>query len=87
MLHPNPQRINFDPNKLDKHFAATAEPTAGIVYDETDVPEHIMNLIASLPPDTPEAFDIEPVNLKQFSMKSIAFAMTPQWELTIFPPS
>ena len=62
--HLNPQRINFDPNKLNKHFAATAERTAGIVYDETDAPEHIMNLIASLPPDTPEAFDIEPVNLK-----------------------
>ena len=63
VLHLNPQRINFDPNKLNKHFAATAERTAGIVYNETDAPEHIMNLIASLPPDTPEAFDIEPVNL------------------------
>ena len=42
VLHPNPQRINFDPNMPSKHFAATAECTAGIVFNETDVPEHII---------------------------------------------
>ena len=38
VLHPNPQRIKFDPNKLNKHFSVTVECTAGIVYDETNAP-------------------------------------------------
>ncbi len=53
VLHPNPQRINFDPNKLNTHFATTAERTASICYDENDSPESIMNLIESLPSDLP----------------------------------
>ena len=30
ILHPNPKRLAFDPNKLNKFFAATAERTLGI---------------------------------------------------------
>ena len=62
VLHPNPQRIKLDPNKLNTHFATTAERIAGISYDENDSPESIRNLIESLPPDSPGVFDIRPVH-------------------------
>ncbi|CAB4000880.1 Hypothetical predicted protein [Paramuricea clavata] len=62
VLHRNPQRINFDPDKLNTHFASTAERIAGISYDENDSPESIINLIESLPPNSPDACDIRLVH-------------------------
>lgn len=36
ILHPIPKCLAFNPNKLDKFFAATAEQTLGIPPSEED---------------------------------------------------
>ena len=65
ILHPSPQRITMQPEKLNNFFASTAERTIGInahhVYDYAS----IIKLIQSLPANIDNGFQIRTVTLKE----------------------
>ena len=65
ILHPNPKRLAFDPNKLNKFFAATAERTLGTTPSQEDEHEEIEKLIDSLPLSSIRSFDIRPVRYEE----------------------
>ncbi|CAB3997878.1 Hypothetical predicted protein, partial [Paramuricea clavata] len=64
ILHPEPRRITFHPDKLNSHFTSTAERTIGTdVNDNNNSYDTIRNMIDSLPPDYDNGFHINPVTL------------------------
>ena len=64
-LHPNPKRLAFYPNKLNKFLAATAERTLGITPSQEDEHEEIEKLIDSLPLPSRRSFGTRPVRYSQ----------------------
>ena len=62
ILHPNPQPLRFNPDKLNAHFASTAQHVTGATATSQD---NIRRLINSLPEDGPSAFALSPVSCGQ----------------------
>ena len=62
ILHPNPQPLRFNPDKLNVHFASTAQRVTGATATSQD---NIRRLINSLPEDGPSAFAMCPVSCGQ----------------------
>ena len=65
ILHPSPQRITMQPDKLNNFFASTAERTIGINAHHVDDYASIINLIQSLPANFDNGFQIRTVTLKE----------------------
>ena len=65
ILHPSPQRITMQPDKLNNFFASTAERTIGINAHHVDDYASIINLIQSLPANFDNSFQIRIVTLKE----------------------
>ena len=65
ILHPSPQRITMQPDKLNNFFASTAERTIGINTHHVDDYASIINLIQSLPANVDNGFQIRTVTLKE----------------------
>ena len=65
ILHPSPQRITMQPDKLNSFFAFTAERTIGINAHHVDDYASIINLIQSLPANVDNGFQIRTVTLKE----------------------
>ena len=65
ILHPSPQRITMQPDKLNNFFASTAERTIGINTHDVDDYASIINLIQSLPANVDNGFQIRTVTLKE----------------------
>ncbi|CAB4026350.1 Hypothetical predicted protein, partial [Paramuricea clavata] len=63
ILHPEPRRITFHPDKLNSHFTSTAERTIGTDVNDNNSYDTIRNMIDSLPPDYDNGFHINPVTL------------------------
>ena len=61
ILHPNPKRLTFDPDKLNEFFSSNAERTVGSKPIEEEQYSKIEETIASLPIDKDTAFDVRPV--------------------------
>ena len=64
-LHPSPQRITTQPDKLNNFFASTAERTIGINAYHVDDYASIINLFQSLPANVDNGFQIRTVTLKE----------------------
>ena len=65
ILHPSPQRITMQPDKLNNFFASTAERTIGINAHHVDDYASIINLIQCLPANFDNGFQIRTVTLKE----------------------
>ena len=65
ILHPSPQRISMQPDKLNNFFASTAERTISINAHHVDDYALIINLIQSLPANFDNGFQIRTVTLKE----------------------
>ena len=65
ILHPSPQRITVQPDKLNNFFASTAERTIGINVHHVDDYASIIKLIQSLPANIDNGFQIRTVTLKE----------------------
>ena len=65
IVHPSPQRITMQPDKLNNFFASTAERTIGINAHHVDDYASIINLIQSLPANFDNGFQIRTVTLKK----------------------
>ena len=65
ILHPSPQRITMQPDKLNNFFASTAERTIGINAHHVDDYASIINLIQSLLANFDNGFQIRTVTLKE----------------------
>ena len=65
IVHPSPQRITMQPDKLNNFFASTAERTIGINAHHVDDYASIINLIQSLPANFDSGFQIRTVTLKK----------------------
>ena len=65
ILHPSPQRITMQPDKLNNFFASTAERTIGINADHVDDYASIIKFIQSLPANIENGFQIRTVTLKE----------------------
>ena len=65
ILHPSPQRITMQPDKLNNFFASTAERTIGINAHHVDDYASILNLIQSLPANVDNGFQIRTVTRKE----------------------
>ena len=58
ILHPSPQRITMQPDKLNNFFASTAERTIDISAHHVDDYASIIKLIQSLPANIDNGFQI-----------------------------
>ena len=65
ILHPSPQRITMQPDKLNNFFASMAERTIAINAHHVDDYAPIINLIQSLPANFDNGFQIRTVTLKE----------------------
>ena len=65
ILHPSPQRITMQPDKLKNLIASTAERTIGINAHHVDDYASIINLIQSLLANFDNGFQIRTVTLKE----------------------
>ena len=65
ILHPSPQRITMQLDKLNNFFASTAECTIGINAHHVDDYTSIINLIQSLAANFDNGFQIRTVTLKE----------------------
>ena len=81
ILHPSPQRITVQPDKLNNFFASTAERTIGINAHHVDYAS-IINLIQSLPANVDNGFQIRTVTLS--SMSCATFDQTVQLALITY---
>ena len=82
ILHPNPQGITMQPDKLNNFFASTAERTIGINTHHVDDYASIINLIQSLPANVDNGFQIRTVTLS--SMSCATFDQTVQLALITY---
>ena len=84
ILHPSPQRITMQPDKLNNFFASTAERTIGISAHHVDDYASIIKLIQSLPANIDNGFQIRTVTLKEVIHELATFDLTVQLALIIY---